>query len=83
MRVDLDGFLGVVWLKMRWPKTLAENCARIICARQDRSALFALSEFEGADGEVRGMRVNEGGILCGPVLLVACSSCEWNVYLPT
>ncbi len=75
-------FLGVVWLKMRWPKTLAERIVPELCV-PDRSALFALSEFEGADGEVRGMRVNEGGILCGPVLLVACSSCEWNVYLPT
>ena len=56
--------------------TCRENCAQIMCARQDRSAPFALSEFGGLMRRCEGCESIREGFLCGPVLLVACSSYE-------
>ena len=76
MRVELDDF-GVVWLKMRWRKTLAERIVPKLCVPDRTEVLLLL--FQSSRGLMRrceGCESIREGFWCGPVLLVACSSYE-------
>lgn len=89
MRVEVNVFLSCFDLRWDGEDTCREGCAQVDLPNPRGCELFFMPDktevlfasLRVAGGEMCGKLVDERGFLLSPVMLVACSSCEWEVVI--